>query len=232
MKTIKIIILYLYATLFISACKISNSSKIVQFVDSNGKHIGDSLFSNDKIVKIIYFDSTLYVDSVVFEYHDQDKLFLKSKQTYMNGHLVFENIDYYENGNIKFYKFIDEDNEKYYYKRFYNLSGKMIQEYGELFFQGFIKNLDETFDFKLGDTIEYSIFYPNPPDCETNLYIMIDNEPHYIFSKNEYVNCLQTVKACFSNIGYNKTDVWLSIKENYNDSVLYYNKPLYIEVSK
>lgn len=220
-------IIYLIAVIFINACNKTSPNNIVPFVDSNGKHIGDSIFVDEKILKIIFSDTSIYIDSIVFDYHDNQ--ILKSKQTFMNGRLVFENIDYYENGNIKKYKFIDDKVDSYFYRRFYNLSGIAIETTGELFFKGFIEGIDDNFEIKIGDTIGYSIFYPNPPDCKTELYIKIDNEPYFVFSKSEYIDCLQTVTASYSNLGFNETDIWLSIKDNQTDSIQYYNKPLFIK---
>jgi len=232
MKNINKNILYLIAVIFINACNTESLTKIVPFIDLNGKYIGDSIFLNEKIMKIIFTDTSIYIDSIVFDYHHHDNQILKSKQTFMDGRLVFENIAYYKNGNIKIYTFIDDDKETCYYRRFYSLSGMEVQTSGELFFQGYIEGITDNFEIKIGDTIGYSIFYPNPPDCKTDLYIKIDNEPYFVFSKSAYIDCLQTVTASYSDIGFNETDIWLSIKDNHTDSIQYYNKPLFIKAFK
>ena len=153
---------------------------------------------------------------------------MKSLKTFKGGKNIFENIDYYENGNIKKYSFIDEDNSNYYYERLYHSSGALMKINGYLFFQGYIiDTVSKNLDIKKGTIMSYRIYYPNPPDCSAKIYIANDDGKLYdVFKKSNFINFLQTVYQDNNEIGTFKVNILLELKENNLDTIARYTHGL------
>ena len=202
------------------------------FVDSKGKYIGDSFFVNNLIRKIVFVDSSYFIDSIVFNRYENFAKTLKDIRTFRMGKNIFENIDYFENGNIKKYSFIDEDNKDYFYERNYDNTGRLSSTKGYLFFQGYITNINtDNLEVRKGVSIDYKIYYPNPPDCKVNLYIKYDDgTKHDVFKKSKFLNFLQTVYQDNNELGTFKTNILLELKDKNTDSILRYNNELIYKV--
>ncbi len=213
-------------------CKNDNQRIIKPFLNENGKYIGDSLFINGVFGKIIFNDTSLIVDSIVYKRFDNKNI--KSINTYVNGKKTFENIEYYKSGKIKSYLFVDDNTESYFYKRNYNSKGEFISEEGTLFFQGYLTEINiKTLEIKTGKDMSIKIFFPNPPDCNSFLYVKInDNSKNDVFYQNHYINFLKTVSVNIKKKSQRKIwtliDVWLEL-QGYKDTA-YYNKPIYYKV--
>ena len=212
------------------SCNKKNEQTKAPFYDSNMKHIGDSIFDNKILSKINFTDTTYEIDSIVFKTNKGFKNRLVSINTYKNGKLIFENIEFYENGNIKKYLFIDEDNSNYYYERLYNKEGKFSTSAGCLFFQGYIiDSSSKSMDIRKGTTITYRIYYPNPPDCKTDIYIKNDDGSVYdVFNKSKFINFLQTVAQDNNELGTFKVNVQL--KQKSDDTIIFYSKDVIFNV--
>jgi hypothetical protein len=216
----------------IGACKSNGKFVVKTFSDASGKPIGDSVFLNGILQKIIFNDSAFYIDSIVFKRYDRENV--RSINTYMNGRQVFQNIDYYESGEIKTYSFLDEQKSDYYYKRNYNINGDVISEQGTLFFQGYLSEIDaKTLVVKKGKDMNIKIFFPNPPDCKAFLYVNLDdNKKADVFSQNQYITFLKSVSVSNNNKIEGKIwtliDVWLELQKD--KDTLYYNKPIYYKI--
>ena len=219
------------AIMFI-ACKEKKKYSKKPFYDLQKKYLGDSIFLNGAIKKIAFIDTSYEIDSIVFNWYTNQSNTLKSVLTYKNGKNIFENIEYHENGNIKKYSFNDEDNPNYYYERFYNHDGVLEKIKGYLFFQGFI--IDTTSkdqNIKKGSTINYRIYYPNPPDCISSLYIKNNDGTIYnVFKKSTFINFLQTVYQDNNTVGTYKTNIVLEQKNKNIDTVISYNNEFIFKV--
>jgi hypothetical protein len=193
--------------------------------DIHKKYIGDSIFVNHAIMKIIFIDTSYEIDSIVFSRYDNSSKSLKSIKTFKGGNNIFENIDYYENGNIKQYSFIDEDNGNYYYERQYHDSGPLIKIRGNIFFQGYIVDtVSKNLDVKVGSTVDYRIYYPNPPDCNVKIYIKNEDGTVYdVFGKSNFLNFMQTVYKDNNKLGNFKVTVLLELKDNSMDTTINYS---------
>jgi hypothetical protein len=200
--------------------------------DSDQKHIGDSIFSDNLIEKIIFTDSTYEIDSVVFSRYNNAARTIKAINTFMGGKVVFENNEYFENGNIKKYKFIDEDNSHCFYERLYNVNGKLMKSRGYLFFQGYIVDtVHPGIKIKKGTTIAYRIYYPNPPDCYSKVYITDETGVKYdVFKKSNFINFLQTVKQDNDEVGFYKATILLEMIDKSADTTMRFKQDAILEV--
>ena len=209
----KLNILYLSIFLnfgfYFAACNRNPSCKVKSFYYSDGVHIGDSIFVNNNLHKIQYFDSTYHVDTIVFDYWE-NKNILKSQKSYKNGIAVFENIEFNENGTIKYYLFLS-DNGKFGYERFYNQFGKADSSWGIPFFNYYVDGVNSKNEVKKDSTFFVSVHIPSPPDCKT------DN-PN-LFYKSNYVNSLREVVLTPKEIGMYSIFLVLRIKDPLNDSI-------------
>jgi hypothetical protein len=198
-------------SLLIFGCKAKSLVHYVPILDSKNKLIGDSIFDNNVLTQIIFIDSTYIIDSIVYERFRNGVL--KSIQTYRAGKNIFENILFYENGNIKKYRFIDDDNPNYYYERSYNSDGIFEKSQGNPFYQGYIIDTTSTsLKIKKGNAITYLIFYPHPPDCKTTLYVKYSDSVKYnVFKKSPFLNFLSTVSQDNDSVGTFRTNILLEI---------------------
>ena len=230
----RLIILTPFFLIFFISC---DENIILQkpFYDSKGAHVGDSLFINKLIKKIIFIDTSYTIDSIIFNRYENSENTLKNIRTFRKEKNIFENIDYFENGNIKKYSFIDEDNKNYFYERLYNDSGKIKSINGYLFFQGYVTNINtENLEIKKGQSIDYKIYYPNPPDCNVKIYIKYDDGTKFnVFKKSPFINFLQTVSNDNTELGTYKVNILLELMgKNKNDSIIQYNHELFYKVVK
>jgi hypothetical protein len=215
----------------LESCKENYTQK--SFFDTKGNYLGDSIFVNNRIMKIVFTDSSFEIDSIVFRRYNNTKHSLQSKNTFKKNKTIFENINYYENGNIAQYLFINDDNENDYYERLYSDDGIIRYTKGYPFFKGFIIDTvsPKGMDIKRGVTICYRIYYANPPDCETKIYIKYDDGAIYdVFKKSKVVDFLQTVYQDNDEIGIYKVNVFLELKEKNTDTTLKYNKDVIFRV--
>jgi len=226
-----IIIASIIALLASCTEKIGNSR--TEIFNSDGKHIGDSIFVDGNLTKIDFLDSSLILDSIIFTWWENKNI--KSKYAFKEGKKVFENVDFYENGKMKTYSFVDEQNPNFYYERNYNLDGSFLKERGKLFFQGYIEGLDfGKLEVKQNTDVRISIFYPNPPDCKTFLYVMLENgEKGDVFHENEIINFLKKVsvgntKMPPRNKIWTEIDIWLEMY--YNGDTSEYHKPFFYKI--
>lgn len=212
-----------------------NSTIQRPIISEAGLRLGDSIFVNHQLVKVIFSDSTLYIDSMVYERDKSYENKLKSIHTYMNGKKVFENISYYKNGNPKEYLFIDDNSESYFYKVMYDTDGNVINQEGVLFFQGYVDKINpKTLEVKDdGKRMEIKVFYPKPPRCITSLSVrMEDNQFYKVFQPNKYIPFLQQVWVDTKAGGkeWSEIDIWLELQHEGVDTDLHYNKPLFFRI--
>jgi hypothetical protein len=86
-------------------------------------------------------------------------------------------------------------------------------------------------ELKKGEQIDYKIYYPNPPDCKTKLYIKYDDGKLFdVFKKSTFMNFLQTTSNDNDQIGTYKVNILLEIKGNNEDSAVDYNRVLFYKV--
>jgi len=204
-------------------------------ISETGKHIGDSILVYDKLSKIVFSDSSYYIDSIVFYRNVKGSHELKSMRTFMNGKNVFENIFYYPDGEIKTYLFIDDSNENYFFKREYDESGRITNEEGKLFFQGYIDKINpKTLEVKDDNKrMEIKIFYPNPPFDIPFLYVGMDNQKADVFKQNKNIPFLKQVWVDTKKGQklWSEINVCLELNGKNNDT-LFYSRPIYYKVVK
>lgn len=229
-KNLLIVILLL--SVIINSCKINDRIEIRSFSNKNGDVIGDSVFLNDVLQKVVFKDTSLMIDSVVYEWFENKSL--KSVYTYIEGKKVFENKDYYENGTIKKYSFLDDKCPNCFYTRNYDSKGLLINELGELFFQGYLTEINpETLEIKNGTDMDVKIFFPSPPDYKAFLYVDLDNNiKGDVFFQDKYVGFLKTVSVDIDKeLGdkvWSEIDVCLELQGERD--TLFYRKPIFYKV--
>lgn len=221
-----------FFTILFYSCKEQDKYIKKPFYDLAKKHIGDSVFINGVVRKILFIDTTYEIDSIIFNRYSNANHNLRSIQTFKGGKYVFENIEYHENGNIKKYSFFDEDNPNYYYERLYYDNGVLVKITGHLFFQGFIVDTaSKNLDIKKGSTIDYRIYYPNPPDCISRIYIKNDDGSIYdVFKKSSFLNFLQTTYQDNNTVGTYKVNIMLEQKDKSMDTTIMYNSSVIFNV--
>lgn len=231
MIKLRFFFIFISASLF-ENCTEKNNYEVRAFY-SNGSYVGDSIFLNYRIKKIVFSDRSYKLDSIVYERFDNPGNSIKSIQSFMKGHIVFENIYYYENGKIKKYLFLDEVDSSYFYKREYDQYGK-VKNSGNLFFQGYTTNIrPSTGQVKLGTTVQYSIFCPSPPDCITEVYIkFLNGDTLDVFRKNAYLPFLYITYGDNNVLGNFRTDIWTKITDIESDTAMFYNNPIIFDVVK
>lgn len=234
MRNVPLIILF---ACFIAALSCNNqtvySSK--PFFDSYGKKVGDTVFYDNLIKKIVFTDSSYQIDSVVFSRYDSPDKTVKSVNTFMNGKHVFENVDYYQNGKIAKYKFLDKEKSNIFYERLYSSSGRLLQTWGNVFFQGYLVDTMAINEEKLkkGTSTAFRVFYPNPPDCIASVYVMDEDtgEKYDVFQKSSFLNFLQTTWQDNQSSGYFKTTVLLELFDKHADTTIKYSQTVFFEVA-
>ncbi|HXS36371.1 MAG TPA: hypothetical protein VN721_06695 [Flavipsychrobacter sp.] len=227
----------MFLTTIISLVSCNNKTAHVSaFYNKKGEHVGDSIFIGQELQKITFVDTIYNIDSITFRRYSNSTS-IQAIYTYYKGKQVFENTEYYKNGRIKDYLFINDVNSNNFYERTYSESGKLISVNGEIFFKGFLSELNtKTLELKPNATMEIIIYYPNPPDCVTSLYILQDsNKRGYVFGKDKYVSFVQRVffdnkpKPIDKIKPWKKIDIWLEVHDKASDSSIYYNKPLFFK---
>src|SRR6266571_7705942 len=123
-------IITLNVIFLLNSCQIKEHTNR-PILNSKNIHIGDSIFISGVLKKVIFTDSSYVIDSIVYERYDNNNL--KSKSTYKSSKPIFENIEYHQNGKMKKYVFIDDDNANYFYERNYDTLGNLLNKQGELF---------------------------------------------------------------------------------------------------
>jgi hypothetical protein len=214
------------------ACRSGNVHTVVPFFDDHGKHIGDSVFAEGGLKKIIVRDSTYQLDSIVFDYFRESKGGLKSKYTYRDGKQVFQNIDYFENGRVKAYRFIDQLHKENIYERLYNDKGFLLKINGTPFFQGVVNNMNiESLSVPLGVPVIYKIYFPNPPDCESNVMVKYDDGTiHDFLSKDPYIEFVKSDLIDMDSVGVYRTNFILQLEEKQIDTSFTFERPLIFKV--
>lgn len=196
----------------LASCRQRNIIEKKPILNSNNLHIGDSIFENNLLSKIVFTDSSLTLDSIVYTRWTSNSKNIKTIKSFVYGKQAYENIDYYENGNIKTYQFLDFSCKNCFYKRDYDSLGNLISVNGNHIFECNIDKINlKTLTIKKGMTINIQLFYANPPDCKTFTYVKFaDNEKKDVFHQSKLVSFLKTVAV--DNNSYNTNKEWSEIE--------------------
>ena len=203
--------------ILIFSCSKNIEKEVRQFKDGNNQYFGDSILIGGLLKKIIYRDTIDFIDSISIERYSDVKG-VKSLNSYLNGRKVFENLSYYSNGNIETYEFIDEDNPKYYYNRYYSKDGSKAVYRGSPFFQGYISvisNLatkDGEIEMKKGDFVRIRVFHPMPPDCNVRIYVKdFDGEILDVFKQSRMLSFLHSTSVRGDEVGTYRIEICMEI---------------------
>ncbi len=216
--------------LIICSCKRTDNLRYKAFYNSENKKIGDSVFLNKMLTKVIFIDKAYFIDSIVYKRYNNDSL--KSVNTFRKGKIVFENKEYYENGKVKDYFFIDEDNPKASFQASYNQSGICNRVVGAAFFQIYYTGVNKDATVKLNTQVRLNAFFPNPPNAIIKVFIRNEDGSIYdnIFSQNKHIIFLKQTSWDNTDLGYYKIDVCLDITINCSDKSLQFHDPLTFQV--
>lgn len=156
----------------------------LRFVSSNESIYRDSVYDSLKLKMVVdYYDASFalkkkltffrsnFIDSIVLYYRDGN---IKSLRNRFHGKECFERLDFDSSGALSKYIFSDSGQSRVYV-RIYNNVGKCIDTRGSIFFQPILKTSSRGI-FSVNDTLDVSFYAPVPPDCETKLYTVYDNE--------------------------------------------------------
>ena len=111
MKVKIFLLLFIVITCFFVSCNQRDSIEKRPVFNIQNLKVGDSIFTNKLLNKIIFSDSSLIVDSIVYLRYGNSLKTIKSSNSFIKGKKAFENIEYYENGKIKSYQFLDDECE-------------------------------------------------------------------------------------------------------------------------
>jgi hypothetical protein len=235
--TRKIFFLILTLVSFFLSCRQRNIIERKPILNDKKLHVGDSILENGLLTKIIFSDSSLLVDSIVYTRFSNSSKSIKAINTYIKGKKAFENIEYNDNGEIKSYQFLDNDCENCFYKRDYDSSGNLISTNGKYLFQCNADKIDlATLSIKKGTTINLNLFYANPPDCKTLTYVRFTgNKKKDIFYQNEQISFLKTVAVDNNDYDENKhwrqIEIGIEIKDNKTNKVDTSSQSLFYKVT-
>jgi hypothetical protein len=225
-------LLFVIVSFATSSCDFNDSRIDRAFFDVNGSKLGDSIMQGGILNKLVFTDLSCDIDSIVYTYYDNGKL--ASYKTYKKGKPVFQNLEYYENGNIKKFSFIDEDRESYYYERQYFESGLLKSISGKPFYQCYLHDtIDNNPNFVKGSEITYRIFAPTPPDCESKVYIYDSLTSEKLqLRRNKSIGYLFEVIQDADDTGYFKVDINLELKDKSMDTVYTYKNNIIFNIKE
>ncbi len=235
-KISKYSIIPIICLIYLSSCNERDKYTRTPFFDSKKTHIGDTVFLDGRIDKIIFKDTSYKIDSIVYRWYKNSPSKLYSIVSMRNNNHVFENIYYHENGNIKEYHFHGDENSSLFYDRYYDNYGNLQTIEGDVFFIAyFIDTLNNNpYKVKFGTTTEYRLYYPNPPDCISNIFLKsIDGKQYNVFNKSSFLNYLLTsYQDNKIKEGIFRADIELQLKEKKLDSTAKYCMSYIFEVFK
>ena len=199
-------------------------------------HIGDSIIENHLLSKIVFMDTSLIIDSIVYTRFPNSSNTIKFVNTYIKGKKAFENIEYNENGKMRSYQFLDPDCENCFYQRDYDKLGNFISTSGNYLFQCDVDKIDlETLSIKQGTTIALRLFYANPPDCNAFTYVrFLGNQKTDVFHQNKQIRFLKTVAVdndYDEKKNWRQIEIGIEIKDNKTSKVDTASKSLFYEVT-
>lgn len=177
-------------------CRDKKDNEIyIPIVSEDGIRIGDSVLLNQNLSKLVFVDSSLWIDSIVYYYSYFFKK-IQAIKTYKRGREVLENISFHSNGSVKTYEFVSSVNENYFYRRDYDTNGVCINSDGEVFLEKHFSKIDpntrEVIDD--GDRMHIRVFYPQPPDCKSFVFVTFaDSLKMDVFKQNKIIGFLKEV---------------------------------------
>jgi len=198
--------------------------------------IGDSIFENNLLAKIVFIDSSLIIDSIVYTRFPNSSKSIKAVNAYIKGKKAFENIEYNENGKIKSYQFLDPECENCFYKKDYDHLGNFISANGNYLFQCNVDEIAlESLSIKKGTTITLRLFYANPPDCKTFTYVRFaGNQKTDVFHQNKQIRFLKTVAVdndYDEKKNWRQIDIGIEIKDDKTNKLDTTSKSLFYKVT-
>ncbi len=200
-------------------------------------HIGDSIVVNRLLTKIVFRDTSLIIDSIVYLRFQNSSKSIKAINSYVKGKKAFENIEYNENGKLKSYKFLDPGCENCFYKRDYDNSGNLISSSGNYLFQCTVDKINlEDLSIKNGTTIILRLFYANPPDCKTFTYVRSEgNQKTDVFYQHKQIGFLKTVSVdndYDEKKNWRQIDIGIEVKDEKSNKIDTASKSLFYKVTK
>ncbi len=200
-------------------------------------HIGDSIVMNSLLTKIVFRDTSLIIDSIIYTRFPNSSKGIKTINTYVKGKKAFENIEYNEKGKIISYQFLDPDCENCFYKRTYDNLGNLISSSGNYLFQCNVDKINlEDLSIKEGTTITLRLFYANPPDCKTFTYVRFEGDHKKdVFYQDKRIGFLKTVAVdneYDAKKDWRQIDIGIEVKDEKSNKIDTTSKSLFYKVTK
>ena len=219
------------------ACRQRNVIEIRPIFSDKKSHIGDSIIVNNLLSTIIFSDTSLIIDSIVYSRFPNSSKSIKAINTYVKGKKAFENIEYNETGKLNSYKFLNPDCENCFYKREYDNLGNLISSSGNYLFECNVDKINlETLSIKKGTTITLRLFYANPPDCETFTYVRFAaNQKLNVFYQHKQIRFLKTVAVDNDNEekeNWTQIEVGVEVKDDKLNKIDTISKSLFYKVTE
>lgn len=236
MKDKTFFLAFLLMTSFL-ACRQRNVIETRPIFNDKKSHIGDSIIINSLLTKIVFSDTSLIIDSIVYTRFPNSTKSIKTINTYIKGKKAFENIEYNENGKLNSYQFLDPDCENCSYKRDYDNFGNLISSYGNYLFQCNVDKINlEDLSIKKGTTITLKLFYANPPDCKTFTYVRFaGNQKTDVFHQHKQIRFLKTVAVdndYDEKKNWRQIDIGVEVKDDKSKKNDTTSKSLFYNVTK
>ena len=211
MTRLTFFLFYFFSSLSLYSCRENNVLAKRPIHDKDGLHIGDSLFKNEDLEKIIFTDYNLKIDSIVFKRFPSPSRRIKSVNTYIKEKKGFENILYYESGQIKSYQFLDPDCDNCFFIRDYDEFGNLISSRGDFLFQCYIDGIDsKTSSVRSGTTLRLNLFYAKPPNCSVFTFSKFPKEGKVdFFHQNKFISFAKYVSV---DVEYKGKESWRRIE--------------------
>ena len=189
---------YILTIMLESSCNYNSSLPTKKPIyDYDNRIIGDSIFQRGRIVRLEFSEVAWHIDSIVINrYNNWDKS-IKSVYSYFQGKKVFENIDYFENGKIEKYEFLDANCDDNIYSRHYNKDGSFLHQDGCIPINLYTDtNANENLEVRNNSLVRLYVYYPNPPDCKTFVYHEGKGKALYeVFGQDKNIRFMKTVKV-------------------------------------
>ena len=222
-------LLLIVIPIFFLTCKfrhVKNELLVKHIYGLNKSFLGDSIFKGDLLLKVVFIDSSFGIDSITYARYPDNTL--KSISTFKNGLPVFERIEFYNNGNIKKYEFIDIES-KYSYERDYNENGVLDSALGKPFFSCILAGIN-------GRTVQHDsllsayLYAPIPPNVETRIYTKFDDSTEEDFDRRPYLKNLFRESLRATKVGNQEWDIHMKFYDKDMDTTYDISTPLIFKV--
>ncbi len=219
--------LFIATWLLFFSCKPAKSKCTIRHIyTSSNTILGDSIFWDGKLSKVIFSDTIFGIDSIVYVWNSNGRL--ASVTNLKNGLPIFERVNYFDNGHIKKYEFIDLTS-KFSYERDYNISGKIDTILGKPFFSCILRGMYSG-NVPQDSLLRAYLYAPIPPNVETKIYTRFDDGSQEDFDRRRYLTNLFREDIRARGDGNKRWDIHMKFYDKDKDTIIDISAPLIFKI--